>query len=240
MKSRPQRQPLISWARLTLARAAAIICQMNRVEQTKDAASIEIRSPRHFNGPALVVCSAYGLLLVLPTLLAILSVSLIGFGLFTIAIPLFTLAAATFFLPFGFGNPHVSRLANAFRPADPSPGQPFLVQLTGVPRLRSGIRALLEDADDIGWLTCSNEGVAFAGDSLNLWLPSSQIKRVRRENGGMRGLFLYSRVAVELSDVPDFRWLKFAERSSWSLPRSRALTRGMYKEMARHIKNSKP
>jgi hypothetical protein len=207
---------------------------MNRVEQTKGVASIEIRPPQHFNWPALTVCSAYGLLLLLPTLLAILSVSLIGFGLFTIAIPLVTLAGATFFLPFGFGNPHVGRLAKALRTSEQSSGQTFLVQVTAVPRLRSGVRALLEDADDVGWLTCSEEGLVFAGDSLNLWLPSSQIKTIRRENGGVRGLFLYSRVTIEVSEVPNFRWLKFAERSSWSLPTSRAVTRGMYREMSRN------
>jgi len=206
---------------------------MNQVEQTKGAATIEIRSPQRFNWPALVICSAYGLLLLLPTLLAILSVSLIGFGLFTVAIPLFTLAGATFFLPFGFGNPHVARLARPFRPTDPSSGQSFLVQLTAVPRLRSGIRALVEDSDDVGWLTCKDMGLSFCGDSLTLWLPSSQIKAIKRENGGARGLFLYSRVAVTVMDVPDFTALRFAERSSSTLPASRAATHRMYQSMAR-------
>jgi hypothetical protein len=199
-------------------------------EAQGESARIEVSAPCRFGSTALLMCSAYGLALLLPTLFAMIAVSLMGLGLLTLALPLMTLAAATFFLPFGFGNPYLKKLAEPFKPKQ---GEPMLVQLSFEPRLRSGLRATIEDADDVGWLTCTASGFFFDGDSVKLFVPAARINAVKHQNSGFRGLFLYSGVAVEVAGIPSCRRLKFAERSSLMLWHSRGLTRQLYSNVKR-------
>ena len=83
----------------------------------------------------------------MPFLLLVLVVSVTQFSLLTALIPLLVVAATAYFLPFGLGNTHVTRLVRSLNPAAAQGGEGFIVQLTLSPRLRSGLRALLEDAD---------------------------------------------------------------------------------------------
>lgn len=193
---------------------------------------IHISAPRRFTLATLIICSAYGLLLFLPALASILAVSLVQLSFLTLALPLLTLALATFFLPFGFGNGYVARVAESLRPAD---RDAKLVQLAFVPRLHWGLRGMMEDADDIGWLSCTSNALVFQGDSVNLSIPLSRVKSVRRENSGFRGLFLYSRTAVKVDGLDEFTALRFAERSSRLLPSSWRCARDLYEYVASKV-----
>jgi len=196
-------------------------------------ATIEVVQPKRFTLGAVLIVSGYGLLLVLPLFSSFLLVSLLRFSFLTAALPLAVVAVTAFFLPFGLGNTHVARLVRALNPSADSSGDGFVVQLTLSPRIRSGLRAILEDADDIGYLTFTSAGLVFQGDSVTVSLPYQRIEKVQSHNIGLRGLFVYGRrIKVVVSDWPEAEWLEFAERSSWFLPASKRITRQLYERLA--------
>ena len=191
-----------------------------------NSVTIEIAQPKLFTAGAVVLVNAYGLLLAAPFLVSILVVSVIKYGILTALIPLLVVAATAFFLPFGLGNTHITRLVQSLHPAAGKSDDGFIVQLTCSPRIRSGLRAILEDADDIGYLSFTRTELLFQGDSVQLSIPFDQIQQVRPQNIGLRGLFVYGRrIKVVASGLPQITSFEFAERSSWLLPTSRAITR---------------
>jgi hypothetical protein len=193
-----------------------------------------------FAPPAIVRTSLCGLILVVPVLVAMMVVSVLHFGTLTFLIPLATIAVATFFLPLGFGNPYVAWLARPLQPpGDPSQSA-FLVQLTRRPRFRSGFLAILEDADDIGFLSFSDTSLTFEGDSIRLKVPYARIENLRLQNSGWRALFAYGPQTVfEISGLPDGGSFAFAERASWHLPGSRRNAGAMYREVAGRTERQK-
>jgi hypothetical protein len=197
-----------------------------------ESAKIEITQPRLFTAGAVAVVNAYGMLMIMPIFSAIVAVSVIKLGVLTVLIPLLALAATVLFLPFGLGNTHVIRLVRSLNPGTGQNGDGFIVQLTVSPRLRSGLRALLEDADDIGYLNFSGSELCFQGDSVKLSVPWENIQLVRPQNIGWRGLFVYGRrIKLVVSGWPEVESFEFAERSSWLLPASRTITRKLYERL---------
>jgi hypothetical protein len=200
---------------------------------TPASAHIEIGQPRLFKLGTVLIVSAFGILLALPFLAALLLVSVLQLGIWTILIPLLAVASATVFLPVGLGNPYVSRLVRAMNPVAGESNGGFVVQLTVSPRIRSGLTAVLEDADDIGYLSFDSAGFRFQGDSVKLVVPFSSVREVRPQNIGMRGLFVYGRrIGVALKDVASVNRIEFAERSSWLLPTSRRITRQLQRNLS--------
>lgn len=194
---------------------------------------MDIQSPKRFTTPVILAMSAYGLLISVPVLLAFLAISVHELSLWTCVTPIAALALTTFFLPFGFGNARIVSLLRS-DPSISSPGAPrFIVQMTLFPRLRSGWRALIEDADDIGWLEVLEGGLQFRGDSVTLTVPWSRISRIRLKSSGWRGLFAYgARIVLETSAIEGVVSLQFAERSSWIVPSSRRNARNIYQALA--------
>lgn len=191
------------------------------------AVQLETRASGRFSSGALLIVCCYGLLLIIPVVMAMLLVSLLHFGIWTFLIPLGTICVVTYFLPFGFGNRYVTRLVSSLDSGE-SDGTAFVVQLTFHPRARSGLRALVEDADDIGQLMVSEKGLVFMGDSMRLSIPRDQILNTRIQSIGFRGLFVYPRIVLALSGLPQIRELRFADRSAWVLPTARKRTRELY------------
>jgi hypothetical protein len=201
-----------------------------------NSAAIEIAQPKLFTTGAVAVVSAYGLLLAAPIFTSMLVVSVIKYGILTALIPLLVVAATAYFLPFGLGNTHVTRLVQSLNPAAGKSDDGFIVQLTLSPRIRSGLRAILEDADDIGYLSFTPTELRFQGDSVQLSIPFDQIQQVRPQNIGLRGLFLYGRrIKVVASGLPQITSFAFAERSSWLLPTSRAITGKLYQRLSTSV-----
>ncbi len=196
------------------------------------AAQFEITSPRHFTVGAILVASVYGLVLVVPVLAAVLAMSVQRFSLFSLALVFVAVGITSFFLPFGFGNAYVTRLVGSLGSGEVKP-EGFIVQLTFSPRIRSGFRATLEDADDVGYLEVTNTELIFHGDSIQLSLPCDQLRDVRRRNIGLRGLYVYGqRIVIAVSGLPGVDSLEFAERSSLLLPASRRITRRLHERIA--------
>ncbi len=198
-----------------------------------DSATIEVGQPRLFTMRAVMMLNAYGLLLVAPLLAAILIVSVIPFGALTILIPVAVVVAAALLLPFGLGNAHIARLVRSLVPEARPGADGFVVQLTLCPRLRSGTRATLEDADDVGWLSFGATGLVYTGDSAKLSVPYQQIKWVRPgEVGPLGGLVYRRRINLVVAGLPQVTSLEFAERSSVTLPGAIRTTRQLRQRLA--------
>lgn len=181
----------------------------------------------------LALISACGLVLLLPILAVMLYVTTLSFGPASFVIPLVAVGLATWFLPFGFGNAYVAWRFRTLRPPSADPARTFLAQLTLAPRLCDGVRALAEDADDLGWLTVTNDTVEWHGDAVQLVIPFRCIRKVELRTVGWRGVFVYGpRTAIEVPDLPQITALEFAERSSWILPGSRRAAKALYDALA--------
>jgi len=199
---------------------------------------IEIQEPRCFTARAVFIVCAFGVLLVLPVLLSMLVVSSVQFGILTALIPLAVICVATLFLPFGFGNTYVARPVRSFKPAAWKEADCFVVQITMVPRIRSGWRALLEDADDIGNLHLGESELLFLGDSARLTLPYTKLGDLRLQTIGLRGLFVYPRLAVGVSGFPGIREVRIAQRDGWFLPSSRKRTQELYDRLKAQVRKA--
>jgi hypothetical protein len=196
-------------------------------------ARIQIVPPARFGAGAQLAVHACGLVLALPVLASVLAMSLGTFALWKLLLPLAAIAGTAYFLPFGLGNGYLTRLARALNPAAGKDPDAFIVQLTLSPRIRAGLWAGLEDADDIGCLRLTETELVFEGDSVRVSLPYRQIGRLRSRNIGLRGLFVYGRrIVVEISGCSKASALEFAERSSWVLPASRRTTQRLWEGLS--------
>jgi hypothetical protein len=199
-------------------------------------AQISVGRPERFSAGAMLALNAYGLVLVIPVVVAVAGMTLLHAGYSSLLLPLAAVALTAYFLPFGLGNAHVARMVRsarvpAARIAD-TDEVGFVVQLTLEPRIRPGLRGLIEDADDIGWLRITDEALVYDGDSVRLAIPWSSVSGVARENIGLRGLYVCGpRTRVTLSGVPEAESLEFAERSSWTVPASQRVARELYERV---------
>lgn len=194
---------------------------------------IETKASDILSPVTVVAMSLFGVVLFLPVLASMMIVSVVQFGMVTFLLPLAVIAAVTFFLPLGFGNPYVVRLVRSLRPTRETPGSGYIVQLTRIPRQRSGLWAVLEDADDIGWLELTEPALVFTGDSVHLTVPYACIRDLKQQNAGWRSLFAYgAQTAFSIAGMPEAGTFLFAERSSYLLPNSRKLSREIYHRLS--------
>jgi hypothetical protein len=152
-----------------------------------------------------------------------------GFKLATLLLGIAVIALVIWLLPLASGNPHVERLVHSFASQPTSDG--LVVQLTFSPRIRTDLRALLEDADDIGCLTADEKGFNFQGDSVQLSVPFDQVKEVQRKHRGLRSLFV-PRVVVVVPSFANIKSVEFRERSSSLLPASRRASQRLFEMLS--------
>src|SRR5512142_1971733 len=91
--------------------------------------TVKVVQPRLFTLGAVLAVNAYGIALVAPLFMAILVVSLIKFGLLTVLIPFLVVVGTAYFLPFGLGNTHITRLVRSLTPAAQQGKDASIVQL---------------------------------------------------------------------------------------------------------------
>jgi hypothetical protein len=164
----------------------------------------------------------------LPVLVSLITISLVPTGSVTLLIPALALVICVYFLPFGFGNAYVRKVVRRESRAQDG----FIVQLRLLPSLRNGLRAIAEDADDLGVVTVNSKGITFEGDSICFHTPAAAVKTLRLESSGWRGLFLYGqKVVVEVEGMARARKFELAERSSLTLPASWRNSRELYSAM---------
>jgi len=204
-----------------------------------NSSRLETRPPTLFTAGSMLVISLYGVVLVIPVLVSILIISVLQFGWLTFLIPLAAIVLSVFLLPLGFGNPRVARVVRSLRQSSTQNGEEHLVQLTRHPRERRGLLAILEDADDVGFLRFTDSELMFYGDSVQLRVPYNQVRNLKEQNSGWRGLFAYgAQTSLTVSDLFDAGTFVFAERSSWILPTSRRNARRIYESLRTRIGES--
>jgi hypothetical protein len=178
---------------------------------------------------------AFSLLLAIPVLAALLVISLRNLGVWTLGIPLLTLIGVVYILP-SLGNAYVSWILRGLVSHDSKAPDGLIVQITLCPRVRKGFRALIEDADDLGYLVLGETELMFQGDSLELFLPFERIISVHGENVGLRGLYVSSgRIRLDISGLDGFEAVEIAERASRVLPSSRKITRQLFQQIKSRI-----
>ena len=119
---------------------------------------LEVSRPKRFTACAILVMNCHALLALIPVLV------LAPLGIFvflkTGSFPALALILALtaflliYFFPLILGNAFVAKLVNSSSPKGEADG--FVVQMTLSPRIQSGVRALADDADDVGRLSISN------------------------------------------------------------------------------------
>jgi hypothetical protein len=194
---------------------------------------MQISQPRVFTTGAILITSAYGLVGLVPVFIAFLMLSVVGFKLSALLLGLGMMAIVIWLLPLASGNPYVSRLIRSIVPEAVGNTNGFIVQITFSPRLRSDLRALAEDADDIGYLTADDSRLFFQGDSVKLSVPFAEITRVERKYRGLRSLFV---PRIVLTVPGPLGSLEFGERAAALLPASRRTSNRIYELLASRIK----
>jgi hypothetical protein len=193
------------------------------------APRFERRAPRFFTGRALSVLYGIAALASVPILGAFMVISLKGFTRGPVVFLVAAVLLVTYFLPVAFGNGYIARLARGVTPPPGAGGRWFLVQVKLVPRLYTGLRAILDDADDIGWVRSSPEGIEYVGDALSFTVPRAQIVSIRRRAFGARGLSLCGdRMECAVSGIEGVETVEFTERASRSLAGSRRIAGELY------------
>jgi hypothetical protein len=190
--------------------------------------SIEISAPRQFGLLSILAKYAFSFLLLLPFLAALLLISFQNLGRASLVILFVTLAGTVCISPV-LGNLYVFWTVRGLRPAESQDSKPSIVQISFFPRIRKGLRALLEDADDVGYLSLSDSEIKFVGDSVRLTIPIARIKTIEGENVGIRGLYLTAgRITLRVSGLDGFEEIEIAERSSRLIFSSRRITRDLF------------
>jgi len=193
-----------------------------------ERARIEISRPGRFGLTGVLAAHVMSFLLAVPLLIALVLVSAKDLGIFNLLIPIMALLAVICVLPF-FGNACISLIVRNLRPTNSREDRTWVVQITLCPRIRKGLRAALEDADDVGYLVLEESALIFTGDSVQLTIPFERIRGVQGENVGLRGAYIASgRIALETADLNGFEGLEIAERSSRVIFSSRRITREIF------------
>jgi hypothetical protein len=203
-------------------------------------AQIDTSPPKHFTAKAVFLINACGVFLLIPIGIAVLltNLSLIFFPSLAFCVSVLLLAAILpiYFFPLGLGNYYVTRLTKRFHPNTIESESRFTVQVALSPRIKFGIRAFMEDADDVGYLFFTSTSIIFEGDSIKLSLPFNQIERIDSKNIGWRGLWICGpRLVVTPKGLPNVTSLVFAERSSLALPSSRRTAKNLYRCLSRKL-----
>lgn len=158
--------------------------------------------------------------------LTLMLVSATPLGLWTYLIPGLVLVGTVVCVPFFQGNAFVMPWVRALDPMAGKGQESFVVQLTLAPRVRTGLRAALDDADDIGSLRVEPRRLVYVGDSMELELPFTHVRQAKLENIGWRGLFLYrAPVMLEVEGLPGIKEIRFVDRSAMVLPGSGRISR---------------
>jgi len=208
---------------------------MEIMNEQQPATPLQVTEPKHFRIGKIVLFSVingimggvFGIIVSFGTL-AILD----GFpiaGCIYLAIIFITL----FFFPIlAGGNPYIVHLVRKIPQQPPWNEKSFVVQMALSPRLHTGIRGFLEDADDIGFLTFTTDTIIFYGDQTTLRLPKDSLTEVSTRNVGWRGLWIcgyYTRLRSNL--LSDHEFVEFADRSTWTVISAFRRSEELFKEL---------
>jgi hypothetical protein len=106
-----------------------------------------------------------------------------------------------------------------------APEGAHVCQISMTPKICCGLRAVLEDADDIGYLSISDNSVVFKGDTIDFSIPKAEISDIRSCSIGWRGYWIAGRrIKLAVSGHEKFKEIEISERHSCTIPGSRSLS----------------
>ena len=204
-------------------------------QETHGGIAFAAREPRQYRMGAILIAGVGSALLVgLAALLLIggaMHVALAGIGTaqqnLLLAQFLLCMAAVMwamfYFLPFmAGGNWYVRRVVRRLGlPGEVTSGG-HVFQIEFRPRLCSGLRALLDDADDVGVLRLDDEALTYHGDRVTLAVPYAAVRSLRARNIGWRSLWLGGkRIEIVAGDGERELTFELLEREAHTLPTAR-------------------
>ncbi|MCC6357089.1 MAG: hypothetical protein IT577_24660 [Verrucomicrobiae bacterium] len=222
---------------------------------------IEIRSPQRFNFPFVVLVNVFSgvfgvavlFVCCLPLIFLVLAASIMDFAhqgaevvslvSTTLLITMWISLAIAFlmmglFLPVGMSNPLVKTLCAPLRIEDSTLPQ-YCVQIKFEPREHRGIRAFLEDADDVGILRFERDSLAFQGDAVSFAVPYSTITDLRRVSTGLRGYYLLGKyIQFDATTIGPYKWIAIGERESNLLTTSHKLSRAIFHTLSERVNSA--
>lgn len=143
-----------------------------------------------------------------------------------------------FFMPaIMFANYYIKALVSHLRPIDGETS--YICQVSTLPRSCTGIRAFLEDADDVGFLSIHAGSIEFRGDHSDLTIALSNNVVVELHNVGWRGFWCAGRrVRILLLEHEEIQEIDIAERQSWTIIQSRRLALQIFEAIKSNIRKT--
>lgn len=108
---------------------------------------------------------------------------------------------------------------------EPSPYMNWFCQLTFTPRLCTGAKRFWE-ADDVGYVYPTEDGLCFNGKRVELSIPWSRIQAAGMKRYGPKGS-VYRDIFVDTDALGEYQRVAFIERSTLYLPSHRRITRNL-------------
>jgi len=222
---------------------------MEIMNEQQPLTPLQVAEPKHFGLVTIVVFNAItsvlggiaGIIFALGPL-TFLAGLLTGNQIFFIAgrICLVIISLIVFFLPLmASGSPYIVHLVRKIRPPSAENKKSFVVQMTLSPRLHTGVRGFLEDADDIGLLTFTDNTIIFYGDQTTLKLPIDSITEVSTRNIGFRGLWVCGYCTRLRSNLlSDHEFVEFADRSPWTVISAFQRSKEIFTELQPNINST--
>lgn len=209
---------------------------------------MRIAKPRLFTSRACWISNLFSLVGLIPLAVAFALIALAlvfappvfagVFSLFALAASLF---CVIFFYPTVLANPYIKRLVESRQTHAGNATDSFISQIALSPRLYSGIRGFIEDADDVGRLQITESDFFFEGDSIELRVPLHCITRVEKRNPGWRALWICGpRITVSFSGLPQIHTVEFCKRSALTVVSHRKRAGKLFKDLSSRISKPMP
>jgi hypothetical protein len=204
---------------------------------------IETAKPRLFTSRACWIINLFSVVLLIPLGIALLIIAIafmflpiVSAGVFSLCLLIAAMFCTLYFFPAGLANPYVSRLVESRQARVGNEDNSFISQIALSPRLFSGVRGFIEDADDVGRLQINEADFRYEGDSIMLQVPYGCVTRVKKTNIGWRGLWICGpRIKVCFSGLPGLEEIEFCERSALTLISNRKRANRIFKEISARI-----
>ncbi len=134
-----------------------------------------------------------------------------------------------------FANYYIKWLVSKLRPADSETG--YICQLATLPRSCTGIRAFLDDADDVGILQVRDDRVEFKGHQTSLTVIHSSAISVELLNIGWRGFwFAGRRIRILLHGHEELQAIEIVERQTRTVTEARELALRLFQAIEETMK----
>lgn len=134
------------------------------------------------------------------------------------------------------GNFYYPRIIRTFVKETSGRDPSMLAQMSLSPRLRKGLRAATDSADDVGLVELGPEAFLFKGDAVSMVIPYDRIGGISRHSVGPRGFWLVRCwIRLHTDAFEDYEHVDLADASSLIKPTLDAKTKWMIDELNKRI-----